>query len=334
LVCGFFLSPSPFSLPSSLDPCLWAVRRALWLLQLRHSPPVPAAYFVLPEETLRGHKALLWGLLWELSQACPAPAPAPAPQAAAAPGRGHAHASEGAAGAVAVAALDDPSVLYRPPLAVAQGLPPAHPAPSLRPETDTAMPEEGAVAVPVPPSLAAAVRRWYADDIQPRGEMGGGTVAVATDADAADADDGGNGKGGSGGYAAFTASLAAAGADVPCEGAAPSLSPQPTPASAIVGTGTGDDGEGEGEGGCDSLPASPGVAPAATAAATPGDRRALRALALLVWLDSTVGLPPPQRSDFLCGYRTVILLLPIPRGVCCVPLHSMYTHVPLFYSVL
>jgi len=289
------------------------VRRALWLLQLRHSPPVPAAYFALPEETLRGHRALLWGLYWELSQACPAPASAP--QAAAAPGRSHAHASVGAAGAAAVAALDDLCVLYRPPLAVSQGLPLAVPAPPRCPET--ALREEGAVAVPVPPpSLAAAVRRWYADDIRPRGEEGAGTVpeAVATDANAAHAGDGGDGKASSvhGGYAAFTASLAAAGADVPCEAAALSLSPQPIPASTGIGAGTADDGDGEG----DSLPASPGVAPAPTAAATAGDRRALRALALLVWLDSTVGLPPPQRSDFLCGYRAVILLPPTLRRLC------------------
>ena len=45
--------------------------RALWLLQLRCSPPLPVALLVDPDGFLLNEGAVVWGLLWQLSQAYP-----------------------------------------------------------------------------------------------------------------------------------------------------------------------------------------------------------------------------------------------------------------------
>ena len=57
--------------PKTLELCLENIERTLWLFKVRRSPPVPVHYLIQPEEILKGHTAILWGLLWELMQAYP-----------------------------------------------------------------------------------------------------------------------------------------------------------------------------------------------------------------------------------------------------------------------
>ena len=57
------------SSPSSYYQALENIKRACWLFRMRKSPPLRTAYLMLPEEVMKGNKAVLWGLLCEIKMA-------------------------------------------------------------------------------------------------------------------------------------------------------------------------------------------------------------------------------------------------------------------------
>merc|ERR1711871_1426512 len=57
------------SSPSSYYQALENIKRACWLFRLRKSPPLRSAYLMLPDEIIKGNKAVLWGLLYEIKAA-------------------------------------------------------------------------------------------------------------------------------------------------------------------------------------------------------------------------------------------------------------------------
>merc|ERR1711871_184373 len=57
------------SSPSSYYQALENIKRACWLFRLRKSPPLRSAYLMLPDEIIKGNKAVLWGLLYEIKTA-------------------------------------------------------------------------------------------------------------------------------------------------------------------------------------------------------------------------------------------------------------------------
>jgi hypothetical protein len=57
--------------PKTLRDASENIERALWLLRLRRSPPIPLHYLFQVDGILKATKDLLWGLLWEIMQAYP-----------------------------------------------------------------------------------------------------------------------------------------------------------------------------------------------------------------------------------------------------------------------
>ena len=55
----------------TVQKALENIKRCLFVLQLRRSPPIPEHLLVQPEEVLKGTRDVLWGLLWETLQAYP-----------------------------------------------------------------------------------------------------------------------------------------------------------------------------------------------------------------------------------------------------------------------
>eukprot|EP01038_Epipyxis_sp_PR26KG_P004370 gene4370-6182_t len=55
--------------PRTFSKCLENIERALWLIKIRKSPPIPALLLSQPHEIIKGDKSILWGLLWEMMQA-------------------------------------------------------------------------------------------------------------------------------------------------------------------------------------------------------------------------------------------------------------------------
>jgi hypothetical protein len=59
--------------PLSVHDCHANLKRALWLLRIKHCPPLPAVYAADPALHLRGCRSAVWGLLWHMSQHFAAP---------------------------------------------------------------------------------------------------------------------------------------------------------------------------------------------------------------------------------------------------------------------
>jgi hypothetical protein len=59
--------------PLSVHDCHANLKRALWLLRVKHCPPLPAVYAADPALHLRGCRSAVWGLLWHMSQHFAAP---------------------------------------------------------------------------------------------------------------------------------------------------------------------------------------------------------------------------------------------------------------------
>jgi hypothetical protein len=59
--------------PLSVHDCHANLKRALWLLRVKHCPPLPPVYAADPALHLRGCRSAVWGLLWHMSQHFAAP---------------------------------------------------------------------------------------------------------------------------------------------------------------------------------------------------------------------------------------------------------------------
>ena len=57
--------------PMTIKKATENIQRACWLFRLKKCPPIPLKYLTHPEEILKGNRAVLWGLLWEILQASP-----------------------------------------------------------------------------------------------------------------------------------------------------------------------------------------------------------------------------------------------------------------------
>jgi hypothetical protein len=57
--------------PRTLRQATDNIDRAIWLLRIKRSPPIPPQYLCQTDAILKGVKDVLWGLLWEIMQAYP-----------------------------------------------------------------------------------------------------------------------------------------------------------------------------------------------------------------------------------------------------------------------
>lgn len=64
------LSASILRRPLTLIQARRNVIAALWLFRLRRCPPLSVKYLLQPDEILKGHKDILWGLLHEIMLSC------------------------------------------------------------------------------------------------------------------------------------------------------------------------------------------------------------------------------------------------------------------------
>lgn len=57
--------------PMTIKKATENIERACWLFRLKKCPPIPLKYLTHSEDILKGNRAVLWGLLWEILQATP-----------------------------------------------------------------------------------------------------------------------------------------------------------------------------------------------------------------------------------------------------------------------
>ena len=57
--------------PINVQEAMENIQRALWLLRIRKSPPIPVVYLSNPKGILEANRAILWGLLGEMMQVYP-----------------------------------------------------------------------------------------------------------------------------------------------------------------------------------------------------------------------------------------------------------------------